>query len=805
MKCFLLIIFISLLQQNYARCAGLNSDTWIYNPMDYPADIESVVITGGVSQDIEVNVSLSKRFSGIAAGLLLNGVSVIAGKSAAGAAWQTSYIISAPDSQDVYVFNQAAGNSTPFSWGFTNFFSKIPSVNLVITNWTPLYADHYHPDGDFGESIALCPGYGYTSVAVDEGSGRIDLSKMAVSTGYVIKIKNTYTHKAMVNQTWDWFTLEQAFYMDRQVAKDRNLNAYLGYSSDGINTQIYKVFLGGPDYSVPSNIVYEAETIPNKSYKIRPGLRYVVFVWNISGKEIGVAIDMPETPPSSFSGAHLNMERTAYGSDPDNYSNGNISFHPWIVDLHGTITFSQGETNDYFLNYYVGTPEQLSELGYGTKTSDPVSSSTIFADNFNCTGSGGNINFEYNTSGRQSGNAAPLFYNQPEIGFTVTNAGPNAGKANVITGAGQVRYLNLAHNLTESAGFSVEYEFTRLSPDGGTWGSIAIGTDAVYQYPHQGVAGLEIRLWNHGWMWVHLNGVQLLNKQFPELAVSSSQTLKVKLVVSQTDFSGSGDGQIAMFINDKAYPMQITGGEKYTITNPGGFTNNYINFIVAETDANIDNLNVMTPASNAITTAAWTGDADSGIFYTNTYTHTVNLADTADVVINSQTFTGAGIAAMSGSSWELRTADGNALNSFTGANPNVTPASKNILTNFLYPASGNNAASLTLTGLINGQEYILTLYSMGFEGAGGRRSYIATSDGTFITEVDQDEFGANNGQLLTYRYTANADGVFSISTTPINNPWHFYAFSNKKVIPIPEPVFIGFIFLSVITLTKRKL
>ena len=94
---------------------------------------------------------------------------------------------------------------------------------------------------------------------------------------------------------------------------------------------------------------------------------------------------------------------------------------------------------------------------------------------------------------------------------------------------------------------------------------------------------------------------------------------------------------------------------------------------------------------------------------------------------------------------------------------------------------------------------------MGFEGTGGRRSYIATSDGAFITDIDQDEFGANNGQLLTYRYTADADGVFSISTTPINNPWHFYAFSNKKIIPIPEPAFIGFILLGVITLVKRKL
>jgi len=144
-----IIVVILVLQQNLARCEGLNQANAIYNPMDYPSDIESIIITGGVNQDIEVNVSLSKRFSGIAAGLLLNGVNVIEGKSAAGAAWQSSYLIQDPGTDDIYVFNQAAGNSTPFSWGYSNYFTKTPGVNIVSTNWLPLYADHSHPNGGF--------------------------------------------------------------------------------------------------------------------------------------------------------------------------------------------------------------------------------------------------------------------------------------------------------------------------------------------------------------------------------------------------------------------------------------------------------------------------------------------------------------------------------------------------------------------------------------------------------------------------------------------------------------------------------
>ncbi|RLD09472.1 MAG: hypothetical protein DRI44_08405 [Chlamydiae bacterium] len=421
-----------------------------------------------------------------------------------------------------------------------------------------------------------------------------------------------------------------------------------------------------------------------------------------------------------------------------------------------------------------------------------VNAAILFDDTFTVAG-GGDINFEYNAAGRQFGTAVPLSYNQPEVGFTVTNVGQNAGKANVITGPGQVRYLNLNHNFIESGNFSVEYELTRLNnPNSPYWGSMAIGTDGVYQYPHQGANGLEIRLWNHGYMWVSLNGERILDMQYPELTVSSNRTLKLKLIVSQPDFRGSGDAHIAMFINDKAYPMRIAAGTNiYTITNPGGFTNNYLNFIVAETDANIDNLKVMTLPGNTIATKLFTGDADSGITNSKFYTHSVNLADTADVIINGQTFIGAGTNSMSGSNWELRTANAQPLGNLPihenyGIYPNVTPASRDILTNVLYSTSYINGGALTLTGLTPGQQYILTLYSMAFDAEGGRRSYIATSDGSAITDIDQDEFGQFSGQLLTCNYIANDNGIFSISTTPITESWGFYAFSNE-LSPPPSP------------------
>ena len=432
-----------------------------------------------------------------------------------------------------------------------------------------------------------------------------------------------------------------------------------------------------------------------------------------------------------------------------------------------------------------------------------VNAATLFDDPYTVSG-GGDANFEY--AARQSGTAAPISYQVVNGPITVTNAGPNAGKLNVLSGAGNLSYWNIAnHNFTESGNFSIECEVERLDgADNFHWFEVSIGCNGAWQNPEDNPAfpGLSVKLWQQGQLVTYTNGnaTPLINQAFDELKVSVNQKIKVRIVVSQADFSGAGDAKIALFVNDKALPLS-SDGYPYTLVLPGGFTNNYINFRVGEANINFDNLKIMTASDNVVTTAAWTGDADSGITNIKVYTHAVNLADTAAVVVNGQTFTAGGATTMSGADWELRTPNSSTLNQFTGRATSVTPTSGNLLPNFFYPSAG--APSLTLTGLTPAQQYILTLYSMGFEGIGGRESYIATSDGAVIANVDQDEFNIGNGQLLTYQYTANVDGIFTVSTTPVGaNAWHFYAFSNEEVIP--EPVFIGFLFLGIAALLKRK-
>ena len=165
--------------------------------------------------------------------------------------------------------------------------------------------------------------------------------------------------------------------------------------------------------------------------------------------------------------------------------------------------------------------------------------------------------------------------------------------------------------------------------------------------------------------------------------------------------------------------------------------------------------------------------------------------------INNVTFTGVG-ASLSGDNWEIKTASGNPL---TGPidvysppfnkNPNISQKSVTLVSNLMYSAADSDCASLTLTGLNSGKEYLFTLYSFGFENTGARKNFFATSDDATIFTSDQDEFDVNNGQLLKYRYVAPENGVFSISTTPDNGEWNWFAFSNEEYIPEP---FLSYLF-----------
>ena len=418
------------------------------------------------------------------------------------------------------------------------------------------------------------------------------------------------------------------------------------------------------------------------------------------------------------------------------------------------------------------------------------SAKVIFLDNFNITSDGGYINYQNDAPGRQTGEiATPINYSWYDNGSgnygypAVTNSGPYAGKA--IIDPEKSLYgiaMSSEFNFKDYTNFSISYELTRT--DSNSWQSIQIGKDYYHQalWTPIGVGfGIGEGFYQ---LWGSATGATAAFA-FAELTYLSNATLKIKLCVSQF----ADDTYISLFINDKPYPLSTQGGiNRYVYEYTGIFTNNYITISSggAQTFL-IDNFKITTP-DNEIATKAWTGDSDSGITDSVLYTHKINFATSTNITINGVTFEGSPSNMMAGANWELRTETPGGVfsaidlyallsNSF-----GVTPQSQFLITNILF--NGVDSGGLTLTGLQPGKTYTIKLYGIGndYLAPNGRPAFISTSDGGRVSLIDQNEFGANNGQILSYTYLAPESGVFSISASHTNIPnavWVWYAFSNE--------------------------
>ena len=411
-----------------------------------------------------------------------------------------------------------------------------------------------------------------------------------------------------------------------------------------------------------------------------------------------------------------------------------------------------------------------------------ISAETILFDDFNTTISG-DVNTELE---RQTGSAAPISYSAVNGPSTVTNAGQYSGTC-YMHGDPTPSYLSPLAVFKESGKFSVEYEIDRVNKiDTNKWDAFSFGTDGHFNYPHEaGTNGLELLLWEHGFYNIFINNNAATgNFYFAELQSSSNSNLKIKFVVSQPDFGTPGDALISLFINDRPYPIVNVGTDvRFLINQKGGFANNLISFLTAWTEATIDNFKFTTFTDKNFVTASWTDVADSGISSSKTYTHAVNFCNEADVAINGVTFKGSPSNNTAGSNWELKN-DQNVIQLAQygwGANANLSPECIPLVSNCLYDAW--TSGGLTLKGLNTNLQYIITLYSMGLD-PGSRPSYLIPSDGDAITAVDQNEFGDRNGQIVTYKYSPSADGVFSIATaSDRGSNWVWYAFSNEIIPP----------------------
>jgi hypothetical protein len=167
------------------------------------------------------------------------------------------------------------------------------------------------------------------------------------------------------------------------------------------------------------------------------------------------------------------------------------------------------------------------------------------------------------------------------------------------------------------------------------------------------------------------------------------------------------------------------------------------------------------------------GDADSGINPALTYTAKADFFGSGTHIVNGVSFVDTGFT---GTGYTLT----GPTNTLVGGNPNFVTGEVGAMVNdFNYgPADGN--ATLSLSGLTIGAQYVTTWYNRGWGAPGGRVVFMTASDtpGGFY-RIDQNFTGDGNGNVIRYAFTANATTqTFAIDAAVNGDSFHHYAFSN---------------------------
>ncbi|MCW5557482.1 MAG: hypothetical protein KIT22_06600 [Verrucomicrobiae bacterium] len=174
--------------------------------------------------------------------------------------------------------------------------------------------------------------------------------------------------------------------------------------------------------------------------------------------------------------------------------------------------------------------------------------------------------------------------------------------------------------------------------------------------------------------------------------------------------------------------------------------------------------------------APWDDDESSGIDSSYVYTHAFSFGAESSFSINGVNFTGWAGGNPSIPAAFTVTGVGNVYANDAPYFPEDS-GSRVLGNDFIY---GGNPGALTLRGLAPGKQYLLTLFSTGWEGPGNRFITFSSADGQRMT-IDQDAFDAHYGIRISYEYTADEQGSVTIATTPLaaGNTHHMYGFANR--------------------------
>lgn len=199
---------------------------------------------------------------------------------------------------------------------------------------------------------------------------------------------------------------------------------------------------------------------------------------------------------------------------------------------------------------------------------------------------------------------------------------------------------------------------------------------------------------------------------------------------------------------------------------------------------------------------SFTSDATDALIGTTSpygssgYTHALAFNQGGNVTINGLIFQDTGTAT-SGTGWSVSNWNNHgASGNFPGGFPVASGQNTYNLLNHFYYGNGNQAQTLTISGLAPGQRYNARIYYRDWNITGDIRGGTWTfNPGTGVqTTIYADEDADNSAHFIDYFYIAGLSGTLTMSITTLNanNSWHLYGFSNQEIpnniLPANTPV-----------------
>lgn len=314
---------------------------------------------------VSARVGLTRDFGGVGVQFQLISndaadapLDILEARSAGGSGWQTSCLLTDAGRDQITVFNQAAGNSGGAQWGYRSRYRRT-AAGLEAEGWSPNWSDHFHPHRNFGVGISTSPCRPDTGFHFEDGRLRLLLGTVPTAHGRVVRITNEYTYRSRAAQAWQSWACEQAFYLNKSVARTADLRVYLcGQNASWREGPIRPA----DDYTIRHGA--GACSGVGSNFHIDP-LAYALLVWKVRQHDVGIVI----TRSTPFD-AHLNMAKTGISGSEMSDACGSIDWHS-VLTNSGPVTIKQHAERRYAMTYYVGTLPQLADLNFTVAPTPP--------------------------------------------------------------------------------------------------------------------------------------------------------------------------------------------------------------------------------------------------------------------------------------------------------------------------------------------------------------------------------------------------------------------------------------------------